>query len=382
MDVKPELSRKSVYEGRSDVRVLNPSLMNSYGFDVFYSLTEKSSDDELKMRMSIIANSLIVNPGGDNSFFYNSAQTILTAFLMYGFRKEKNFCEIIEYIMDASVEDLIEEILQDDGMVEHPKIKRLIQGYSGKDSDAFQDVVMTLQQDLSIFDVDSVKNFFDQSRLKIASPDDLVQGKSLFLAIPDYLLDQYRPIFRLIISLCLKYLTSIPEEEKTWERPIWFLIDEAGSIGPLPGLISEGLPRARSRGVQISLVVQSYFQLVDTYGASGAKAILDSCKNKIVLSCSNTETAKMMSDWTGTYLETKVSVQKRNSWDGNSNSISKDYRPVMDVSDINRLEADNKILVFAKEGFFLAQKSPFFKIKDFKEKSDVIVLNNDRIKRY
>ena len=87
IDCKPELSRECVYEGRPDVKVINPSATDRWGFDVYYGLTNKSNDDALKERFSMVARTLVVNSGGDNAFFYVSAQNILTAFLMYGFRK-------------------------------------------------------------------------------------------------------------------------------------------------------------------------------------------------------------------------------------------------------------------------------------------------------
>lgn len=105
---------------------------------------------------------------------------------------------------------------------------------------------MTLQQDLSIFDVDSVQQCFSADNPKMASPVDLANGVSLFIAIPDHLLKSYSPVFRLITQLCLNYMMSLPEWTRQNKKPVWFLIDEAGSIGAIPDMI-EALARGRSK---------------------------------------------------------------------------------------------------------------------------------------
>lgn len=380
VDCKPELSRECVYEGRKDVKVINPSSTDRYGFDVYYGLTHDSTDDELKERFTMVARTLIVNSGGDNAFFYVSAQNILTAFLMYGFRKGYSFGEAVLTVMDASTEDLISQILEDEEMDAHSKIKRLVREFDGKDSDAFQDISMTLQQDLSIFDIDSVQNCFASNNPKQASPVDLENGVSLFIAIPDHLLKSYSPVFRLITQLCLNHMMGLPEWTRRDKKPTWFLIDEAGSIGPIPDML-EALARGRSKKIQVSLICQSYAQMEQTYGKEGAVTITDCVKTTIVLSCFNTTTAKALSDRTGTYRETKVSSHKNAGSIGSgisSTNESEEYRPILDISDIAALERDEKVLVFAKGDWFLVDKAPYYTIKKHKEMSDKIIKENNK----
>lgn len=379
IDCKPELSRLSIFEGRNDVLILNPSNPNSVGFDPYYGLSPDSTDDELRERFDVIARTLVVNTGGDNSFFYASAQKILTATLMYGFRLGYNLAESIRLVLGIATEDLIAEILTNEQMESHPKIRSLVRVYDGKDSDAMQDVTMTLQQDLSIFDMDTVTEFFSSANNLRATPHDLINGTSLFLSIPDHLLKMYSPIFRMIVQLCLKHLVSVPEWTRKGKRPIWFLIDEAGSIGKLPDLIEEGLPRARSKGCQITLICQSYGQLETTYGEAAARSILDCCKTAIIFSCNDTRSAEMISKWTGSYRETKLSKHSNGTSSiriPSSQNESQEYRPVMDVSDIKMLERNNQVLLFGKEGWCLCRKLPFYEIPIHLSKSQEIEKRN------
>lgn len=380
IDCKPELSRECVYEGRGDIKVINPSATDRYGFDVYFGLSQESTDDDLKERFAMVSRTLIVNSSEENAFFYVSAQNILTAFLMYGFRKGYSFGEAVLTVMDASTEDLISELLNDPEMESHPKIRRLVRAFDGKDSDAFQDIAMTLQQDLSIFDVDTVQRCFASANPKKASPIDLANGISIFIAIPDDQLKLYSPVFRLITQLCLHYMMGLPEWTRREKNPTWFLIDEAGSIGPIPDLL-EALARGRSKKIQLSLVCQSYAQLEQTYGRDGAITISDCVKTTVVLSCNNTTTAKSLSDRTGTYRETKVSTHKNVAAlmsGASSTNESEEYRPVMDVADITALERDEKVLVFAKGDWFLVDKAPYYTIREHKELSDRIIKENQK----
>lgn len=378
-DVKPELSRGTVDEHRKDIKILNPAVIdtNRYGFNVYYGLKKSSTDDELIERFTMVSRTIIENPGGDNSFFYTSAQNILTAFLIYAFRLGMSFGNAIRYVLDANTSDLISEILASDDMDKHPKIKRIIKEYEGKDSDAFQDVTMTLRQELAIFDLDSVNYFFSNDNPNLATPVDIRRGSFLFLAIPDHLLMTYRTIFRLVSEMCINYLMGVPENPNK-RNNYWLLIDEAGSIGKINSLI-DALSRGRSKGIQITLVAQSFSQLVATYGREGAITITNCSKVQIILSCYDADFSRTLSQRCGNYRETKISTHSNygkviNSPTGSNES--QEYRPIMDVSDLECLERDNKVLIFSRGDWFLVDKAPFFSIRMNKKLSDTLLTIN------
>ena len=376
IDAKPELSKKSVDESRSDIKIINPTIFDSCGFDVWYGLSQHSSDDQIKERSEVIARALIPDLSGDNAHFSGSAQKILSGCLMFGFRKGYSFTDSIIKVMDSSVDNLIAEILADPDMKDHPKILHKIKGFDGNDSDEFASIKDTLEKDLDIFDVDTVQNCFSGDVEKV-TPYDLANGKSIFLAIPDHLLVQYRTVFGMIIELCLKYLMSISEEDLKGQRPVWCLVDEGGTIY-VPSLLDVA-SRGRSKKIQLSVVAQSYSQLEDLYGDRQARSILDCCKTTAVFSCNDTRTARDLSSWTGTYRETKISTHHEGYIAGyGGQNISEEYRPVMDVSDIKNLEKNAEVLVFAKGDWFLVKKAPFYDIEEFRCVSDRLQAENVR----
>lgn len=374
VDCKPELSKKSVYECRDDVKIINPTSKNSWGFDVWYGLSQDSSDDDIKERAEVISRSLIKTLSGDNLHFSSNAQKILSGFLMYGFRKKMKFVDSILQVIHVPVEDLIAEIITDSEMKSHQKIIGKVKSFDGNTSDEFASIKSTLEQDLNIFDTDTVKYCFDDNPNKV-TPADLDKGISVFLAIPDHLMTMYSTVFGLIIELSLKYLMSISEDDLQNKRPVWCLVDEGGTIY-VPSLLDVA-SRGRSKKIQLSLVAQSYSQLQDLYGDRQARSILDCCKSTIVFSCNDVATARDLSARCGNYRETKVSIHEQGLIDNyNSSNISEEYRPIMDVSDIAKLERDNLVLVFSHGEWFLAKKAPYYTIKLLNNKSNELVQMN------
>ena len=385
VDVKPELSRKSIIETRSDVKIFNPSICEGFGWNVWFGLNETSSDDEIIERNDVIARTIISNPSGkgDNEFFYASAQNLMVAFLTYGFKSGKSFIDSILQIIHVPLQDLISTVIYDDGFSkEHSKVIGMLVGYDGKDSDAIQDVEMTLRQELRIFEVDTIQYQLSKNPNQ-ASPQDLLNDISIFLSLPDHLLRQYSAIFRLVIQQTLNYLASIPEWERS-ENPntrlIWLLLDEFGSIGKVPS-IQESLARLRSRKVTIWLAIQSLSQLDATYGHDMTRAIVDNTENTLVFSCKDKQTSEMLSAWCGQYQEKRTSTSRKNEsiLSGQTSlTSSKEYRNVMDVSDIMALRKNKELLIFTEGERFLVKKCPYFKISDFLKKSEEIKAKNEK----
>lgn len=366
--------------------VFNPSIKEGWGWDVWYGLNSESTDDEIIERADMLARAIITNPSnGQNEFFYVSAQNLLTCFLGWGFLTGLGFTETIIQVISVPLKDLISTVTFDSNMDGHDSIKDPLRGYDGKTSDGMQDVELTLRQELRIFQTRSVRYQLDENHRK-ASPADLVNGISVFLAIPDNLLKQYSAIFRLITQQVLNFLSSIPEEERAdHDAPlIWMLIDEFGSIGKIPDIL-DALARLRSRKVSIWLAVQGLSQLDMSYGHDGSRAIVDNTETTLVFSCKDKSTVDIISSWCGQYLETKISKNKKPGRIlGGSQSLSEsgEYRNVMDAVDIMGLRKNKELLVFDSGNRYLISKCPYWAIPILRKKSDEIKNKNRPDKRY
>ncbi len=262
-------------------------------------------------------------------------------------------------------------------MTKHNRIKRLLKEYDGKTSESFQDVAMTLKKDLAILDTASVKACFSSDNPDMVSPDDLINGTSIFLAIPEHLINQYGTVFALIINTCLTHIRAQDESKLKDKRPIWVLVDEAAAI-KLP-VLEECLARGRSKKMQISLVFQSDSQIDSLYGQNVARSIKQCCKTTAVFGCSDPQTCRALSELTGVFSETRVSTTSKGSamsFDS-SRSESNEYRPAVDVADIESLSRNNKVLVFARGEWFIVDKAQYFNIPLLNDKSVEIEKENE-----
>ncbi len=387
-DIKPELQRHTVnydpYAENTDVKVIDPSNTSPayWGFDVYYGLNASSSDDDVEKRMDIIARTLIVSDGaGENAIFYQTAQNLLIGFLLYGYFQGKPFIDSMLQLMSVPLKDLLAEIMADKNMLQkHPKLRLILQPYAGKEEEGdklVMDAESTMRAELRIFGNRSVQYCFRDNPRK-ATPEDLRNGISIFLALPDNLLAQYRAIFRMITELTINYLSSVPERIREHESPILLIIDEAGSIGHLQ--IEEPLARLRSRNCSIWLCIQGLSQLDAIYKPTGRRSIMTNCEVTLLLSSRDDITNKYFSELAGQYRETKISTH-RNGLTGinskTSEQVSYEYRNIYDPSDIAKLRAEKKLIAFVDGSFFYVDKSPFFLIPEYKKLVNEITEQND-----
>lgn len=378
LDVKPELCYKSTYIDAPDIRYVDPSSYVGCGWDPFYGITPDTSDDDLIERVDSISRAIIVDQSNDNLIFSDSARNIFIGCVCYSFRKGRGFIDAINQILAIPMQDLLAQIMADKEMKNHPKIKSFVSSYTD-DNETTQSIKITLRQYLAIFQTDTVKNKLQDCPLK-ACPTDLTSGFNIYIAIPDNLLKQYSPIFRLITRQVLDYLASTSDAERSKEgtKPIWLLLDEFGSIGAI-GNITEALARFRSRKIYIWLAVQGLSQLDATYGHDIARSIWDNCQNKIIFSNSDRQTAEIVSALCGKYRERRQSITRgKNSFDI-SGTNSNEYRNIVEASDLMLLKANNEVLVLSDYGFNIVQKAPYYSIKEIDHVSRNCVEHNEKI---
>ena len=170
----------------------------------------------------------------------------------------------------------------------------------------------------------------------------LITGKSLFISIDEFYLSKFSGLFRLILSQTLQALERRRPSEGI---PTILLIDEAFRIGKLNGL-PNALATLRSRRCSIWIIVQSISQLEELYGKETARSIIECCRLKCVLSCSDPDSARMISGWMGEYIEEKDSYKKGGIFGTKDHSVSTEYRRIMDERDLNLLADTNEQLLF------------------------------------
>lgn len=117
------------------------------------------------------------------------------------------------------------------------------------------------------------------------------------------------------------------------------LLDEAASLGRNERIVQD-LGEMRSEGIRVLWFCQSLLQLqsVSGYSREEAETILDLLKDKVVLSCSNLETARKLSESMGSYTAVAQSTSRTKGVNTGSTGTSEGLvrRPLIAPDEIQR----------------------------------------------
>lgn len=117
------------------------------------------------------------------------------------------------------------------------------------------------------------------------------------------------------------------------------LLDEAASLGRNERIVQD-LGEMRSEGVHVLWFCQSLLQLqsVSGYSREEAETILDLLKDKVVLSCSNLDTARKLSESMGSYTAVAQSTNRTRGTNTGSTGTSEGLvrRPLITPDELQR----------------------------------------------
>ena len=363
IDIKGELHQKSTYQYTDNVMIVNPSDRLTCGWDPYFRLNKHSTGDLIIEAIEEIAQALIISTNSNDSFFVENARTMLVGLLIYFFNEGVSFIDSVNKILESDASALIEEIIRDT-IPSDPHYKYLAK-YSGKKAESIEDIMTEMTTSLSIFSKSDIKFCMRDNYLK-ASPDSFKEGKSIFLAIPEHLLESYKPILRLCTVQTLRELERRSENEQT---PIIVLIDEFARLGRIEGIFG-ALATLRSKKVMIMLAFQSLGQCEMVYSKAETKVLVDNCRVKMICEASDPETGRMIADWSGKFREKK---ETQNSGKNRSRSYTYEDRPIVEPNDLITLTRDDEvIIIISGTGYLRIKKAFYFKDSVLKALADKV----------
>ncbi len=373
-DIKPELARKSTFiEGNPRVRVMDPQDRSTYGWDVYYNLSDEATDDEILEELDVIARALIDEGKSDkNAFFYEHARTIMKAILFWAYKQGRSFMQGMDYIMTGSIETVIMKTLEKvEDKPEYAMVLRLLSPYKDKKGEAFEGIELAFRQSLDILNQHAVRFFLDSNPRK-ASPEDLEQKISVFFSLKETKLEEYRALLRLVTMQIMHHCSGRPETS----HMLTLVVDEAARIGID---WTSFLSTSRSRQVATILAFQSINQAYEHWGKENTKSLLELCRITAILSCTDPDMAKMLSDWVGDYKEERRSV---NDGGKNSGSYSTSYedKRILTQADIMTLQDKEEVLLFIKGEYFRTNvtQARYYNIPELNEISNHCLDYNDK----
>lgn len=350
-----------------DVSVLdlrNP--MRSGGFNMLY-LVNRYMDEYLsdstniparakaERYAKITAKTIIFSDGedsngyGQNSFFYDAAEGLLTATILL----IAEFCPP-QHRHIVSVFKIIQELLEPVEKNKPNRFQVLMQmlppehkakWFAGaalsSAGQAMQSVLSTAMARLNSF-LDSELESILCFQTDIDAERFCKHKSAIFLVMPEEFNTRYF-LISLIVQQLYREILSVADEHggKLLNRAIMYL-DEFGTI---PKIDSAEMMFSASRSRRVSMVpiIQSLAQLNKNYGREGASIILDNCQDTIFGGFApNSDTAETLSKSLGnqTVLSGSVSTGKNDP----SQSLQMISRPLMTTDELKSLPKGNFIV--------------------------------------
>lgn len=378
LDIKPELARKSVViNGNKNVKVVDFTDRSKAGWDVYFALNGESKDDEKMRVFDGISRALIVSSNPKDKFFVNNARSILKFTLLYYFNKGMGFIDSIIKVISEDVGEHIKQILEDkEYCAEGSLVYNGLKKYEGKDSEAMQDIVLTLQEHLNIFLNSDIRYQLRDDPEK-ACPEDLNNGISVFVCLPMYLLDEYEDLLRLIVY---QTISTMERRGEDWNQGVVLLLDELARLGRLENLLPF-LAVNRSFGVSVLMAYQDFSQIEKNYSKEEARSLMNLSEVTYVLSCKDNETTKILSDLIGEYKEEKISHNRSellHCSDGKQN-VSSEYRKIMEVADFQSLREKKEAILILYGKFFRIKQFRYFENPTFLKRYQEVAEANKQI---
>lgn len=358
IDIKGELHIKSSYSHSPDIMVVNPTDQTTAGWDVYYRLRDNPSDDLIIEVMQEVASALIISTSKSDSFFVNNAQDMFVGMLLYFYQQGENFIDSVNKILESEIKSLIGEIIKSSEPSDlHYKY---LAKFDGKDAESVEDCMVELTTNLSVFGSKSdIKYCFRDNPIK-ASPFTFKENKSVFLAIPEHMLESYKAILRLCTVQTLKEMERRPDAsgKEVKNKPMIILIDEFARLGRMEGIFN-ALATLASKKISVILAFQSLAQCEVIYSKEETRVLMDNCRVKVICEVSDPQSAKAVQDWCGKYRKKKETLSAGKNRHKTYTYEDKDIVQPNDL--ITLVNQEEVILIISGVGYLRPKKCYYFK---------------------
>ncbi len=300
----------------------------------------------------------IISAGGDvssmgqNAFFYEAAEGLLTAVILL----IAEFCPP-EKRHIISVFNLIQDLLAPSGTKGVSRFQMLIDKLPGEHKARWFAGAALNSSDQAMASVMStalsrLNSFIDSELEQILCFDtsidveEFCNSKSaIYLVLPEEDATKHFLISLIFQQLYREILTVADEKGGTLDKRVMFYMDEIGTLPKVDGL-EMIFSASRSRKVSIVAIIQSLAQFEKTYGKEGAEIIVDNCQCTLFGAFApNSKTAEAMSQNLGKQTVLSGSVSRSSGKDGNSRSLQMIERPLMTVDELKSMPKGHFIVM-------------------------------------
>lgn len=310
--------------------------------------------------------------GGQNAFFYDSAEGLITASVLllaeFGEKDERHIVSVFKIIQDMCV---FVGDGQSDNMVSRfgQIIKMLPEDHKAKWF-AGAAVEADMKTALSVFStsLSRLTKFIDSELEQMLcfnsnfSAEKFIENKtSVFIVLPEEDSTKHFMLSLFLNQIYRELLSIADEKGGKLDKRVLIFEDEFGTIPAIKD-VDMMFSASRSRGILSYPIIQSFAQLGDKYGDKKAQVIRDNCQNVIFSGFAPTsKIPEELSKAMGTYTIQSGSVSESNG-KGSKKNISFNLmgRPLMTADEIRKIKKGHYIVMMTGQQGHLKTKLPLF----------------------
>lgn len=322
-------------------------------YNIFCYADAAKNRTELWTQLELLANCLMPSERSSDTekFFREEGRRLLLASLVYLYDKGMDFCSFCREFVHFDAQSLISDILADTNA--DPRVLSIIQSMQGTNAKNVQGCKQNADSCVEKFAFDehirkSIHRGADAITPKI------LEDKSLFVNIPQYLLDVYSPLLSIISQQVMHYfkMREVTPETKT----CLMCLDEFPQLGMIPD-VNNALMTLAKKKVRLMLCVQTDASLNRIYGNDTRIEILTNCGYKCILNALDAETQETYSRLIG-----ERNVERRSVTTGNGNpsyNYSLQRERIVEPAELAYLQ--NHLILLTPTGYIRLTKNFYFK---------------------
>ncbi len=295
-----------------------------------------------------------VSSMGQNAFFYEAAEGLLTAVILL----IAEFCPP-EKRHIISVFKLIQDLLAPSGTKGVSRFQMLIDKLPGEhkarwfagaalnsSDQAMASVMSTALSRLNSF-IDSELEQILCFDISIDVEEFCNRKSAIYLVLPEEDQTKHFLVSLILQQIYREMLTVADEKGGQLDKRVMIYADELGTLPKIEG-IEMMFSASRSRKISIVAIIQSLAQFEKTYGKEGAEIIVDNCQCTLFGAFApNSKTAEAMSQNLGKQTVLSGTVTRSSGRDGSNRQLQMIERPLMTVDELKSMP----------KGHFIAMKT-------------------------
>lgn len=304
----------------------------------------------------IIAKTIIFSDGesassyGQNSFFYDSVEGLLTSIILiiseFCPARQRHIVSVFKLVQDLLKPSKIKgkssfQVMMD-LLPDSHKAKWFAGSALNTGEQAMMSVLSTILSRLNAF-IDSEIEQILCFETAIDIEKFCAEKSAIFLVMPEEDNTKHFLISLFIQQYYREMLAYADEQGGRLKNKVVMYLDE---IGTIPAIQSAEMmfSASRSRNISIVAIIQSLAQLEKNYGKEGASIIMDNCQDTLFGGFApNSETAKVMSENLG--YKTVLSGSVNRGKNDPSQSLQMIQRPLMTTDELKSMPKGNFILM-------------------------------------